>query len=100
MAKHFSKGLKAKIFNRDGNKCRLCDNDYPKIRLQIDHIRPMSLGGDATFENGMVVCDTCNRLKSTYFGDGLIDKILWAEQRFNFYKRIYKLQTGKDYGGK
>lgn len=100
MAKHFSKKLKQQIFERDGNKCRLCDNEFPVSRLQVDHIKPQSLGGEASMENGIIACDTCNRLKSTFHGEGLIGKIKWAEEKVRFYKRIYKLQTGIEYDGR
>ncbi len=48
------------IFERDGYKCRICKKDED---LTIDHIVPMSKGGDNTKDNLQVLCMKCNQFK-------------------------------------
>ena len=60
------------VFERDGWRCQLCDCSSPK-RLrgtyhpsapELDHIKPLSKGGEHTMENTQLLCRTCNIMKS------------------------------------
>jgi len=60
------------VFERDGWRCQLCDCSSPK-RLrgtyhpsapELDHIKPLSKGGEHTMENTQLLCRTCNMMKS------------------------------------
>lgn len=60
--RHVSKELRGEVLERDERKCRKCgaaDN------LEIDHIIPVSLGGESTPDNLQVLCRSCNRAKRT-----------------------------------
>jgi len=48
---------------RDGFACMYCGAS-DKIRLEIDHIIPVSRGGKSTFENCVASCKACNHKKS------------------------------------
>ena len=48
------------IFNRDGEKCKYCGTTK---NLTLDHIFPVSKGGEDTFENLQVLCRSCNSKK-------------------------------------
>lgn len=53
--------VRAAIFERDGNICSYCTTqDGP---FELDHIIPVSRGGDNTAENLCVSCAPCNRSK-------------------------------------
>lgn len=54
--------------NKFDNKCFLCDSTS---NLQIDHIIPITLGGDNSEENIQVLCKLCNCKKGgkRYKGD-------------------------------
>lgn len=44
--------------------CKICSKPTPLDRGEPDHIKPHSLGGLTTVENGQWTCITCNRSKS------------------------------------
>lgn len=51
---------RARVFNRDGNKCLKCGSTK---RLTIDHILPLSLGGSNKQFNLQTLCRSCNQEK-------------------------------------
>ncbi|GAB4443724.1 MAG: DEAD/DEAH box helicase family protein [Anaerolineae bacterium] len=55
---------KKQIKQRDGNRCLACGASGKGVRLQIDHIRPVNLGGPTTVENSQTLCSVCNREKN------------------------------------
>ena len=57
----FSASDKAKILERDGYKCVICGKGIKDgIDLQVDHIKPKELGGNATISNGQTLCASHN----------------------------------------
>ena len=52
--------LRNEIFNRDGNKCVLCNS---KKNLCLDHIIPFSKGGKTEKNNLQTLCNDCNTNK-------------------------------------
>ena len=67
------------IFKRDGWRCRLCGRelrdttDSTDMRAAtIDHIVPLSKGGDDTAENVQAACRGCNSLKGNRGGGQLL----------------------------
>ncbi|OEU71741.1 MAG: hypothetical protein BA863_06600 [Desulfovibrio sp. S3730MH75] len=59
-SRHISKALRSKIMDRDGNKCTGCES---LNNLEIDHIVPISRGGESVENNLQVLCRSCNRKK-------------------------------------
>lgn len=53
-----------KLKKKLGEQCVFC-NCNNKLVLTIDHILPLSRGGEDTDENKQVACVTCNRLKGS-----------------------------------
>lgn len=49
-----------RIFERDGFRCQYCGGTPPTVILQIDHIHPVSKGGDNDEENLVTSCMRCN----------------------------------------
>ncbi len=52
-----SKGLRTKIFLKYESKCAFCGSID---KLEIDHIKPVSQGGDNSEDNLRVLCQSCN----------------------------------------
>lgn len=72
LQKHYRFGeWNARLGLEQDFQCVYCAKDFLESfdsynSWQWDHIFPLSLGGDDTFENIAVCCKTCNWLKGTY----------------------------------
>lgn len=62
--KSISKKLRFELFKRDSFSCQYCGSTPPNSILEIDHINPISLGGDNSIDNLITSCFDCNRGKS------------------------------------
>lgn len=59
------------VFDRDGWLCRACSiptpkelrGEYAHNSPELDHVIPLSRGGDHSFENTQCLCRSCNLLK-------------------------------------
>lgn len=56
-----TKTLRKRIYDRDGNRCLNCGSTE---NLSIDHIIPLSKGGQTIIQNLQTLCLTCNLKKS------------------------------------
>ncbi len=56
--------MRFEIFKRDGFACRYCGNHPPDVLLEVDHLNPLSAGGDNDEMNLVTACAGCNRGKS------------------------------------
>lgn len=68
---------RARILERDGYKCRCCSATEG---LCIDHIFPVSRGGDSSDDNLQVLCSPCNTKKGNKIND---EKKNTRERRIN-----------------
>jgi hypothetical protein len=60
----FTQAEKNEILKRDGYKCVVCGLGREHgLDLHVDHIKPRSLGGQGTVENGQVLCAPHNFVK-------------------------------------
>lgn len=66
MAKRKSLGKKIRfeVFKRDSFTCQYCGQSAPQVILEVDHIIPVSKGGDNALTNLITSCRDCNRGKS------------------------------------
>ena len=73
IARGMSPQLRNEILERNGFSCQQCGatahdpdpfNPVRKLRLHIDHIVPISQGGDDSRENLRVLCSACNEGRS------------------------------------
>jgi hypothetical protein len=59
--KPISKSVRFEVFKRDSFTCQYCGNKAPDIILHIDHIQPISKGGDELdITNLITSCSDCN----------------------------------------
>ena len=54
--------VRREVWRRDGGKCVKCGS---RINLEYDHIIPVTRGGSNTARNIELLCETCNRSKSS-----------------------------------
>ena len=60
---HITEIEKQELFDRYGRKCLCCKRPEGAVELTIDHVIPLSRGGENTIENAQVLCRGCNAVK-------------------------------------
>ncbi len=64
-----------KIFERDGYRCRYCGKQLTRFTATLDHVKPVSAGGDNSYDNVATACLACNSKKTGKpLGDFLADR--------------------------
>lgn len=61
--KTLSKKTRFEIFKRDSFTCQYCGKSAPDVILHVDHIMPISKGGDDDITNLITSCESCNQGK-------------------------------------
>lgn len=67
--KAISKKVRFEVFKRDSFKCQYCGKSAPDVILHVDHIKPVSAGGNNAMTNLITSCFDCNMGKK----DRLLD---------------------------
>ena len=64
--KNFAATLRMKVFKRDGSTCQICGRSSGNggVALEVDHIVPLSKGGETILDNLQTLCRDCNVGKS------------------------------------
>ena len=86
MPRNISSGyfaLRWEVLKRDAFTCQYCGRSAPDVKLEVDHIIPVSEGGTDTKDNLITACYSCNRGKSAL---SLRDKFTGMSR--TFVKRI------------
>lgn len=60
-----SRRLRFEILRRDGHACRYCGAMAPDVKLTIDHVIPVALGGSDEPRNLVTACADCNSGKTS-----------------------------------
>ena len=76
--KGITKRIRFEIFKRDSFTCQYCGMKAPDVVLQVDHVHPVSKGGDNEILNLITSCDACNSGKGA---KRLDDKSVIQKQR-------------------
>jgi hypothetical protein len=82
--KAISKRLRFEIYRRDNHTCRYCGASAPGVKLTVDHVIPVTLGGSDEPFNLVTACTDCNNGKSSIAPDSPIvegvadDTLRWA----------------------
>jgi hypothetical protein len=78
------KRLRYEIFRRDNHTCRYCGAKAPEVKITVDHVLPVVLGGTDTPENLVTACSDCNSGKTSTTPDAPLvadvseDALRWA----------------------
>lgn len=67
-----SRRLRFEVLRRDGYTCRYCGGKAPDVTLTVDHVVPVTLGGDDDPRNLVTACADCNAGKSSIAPDSPI----------------------------
>lgn len=62
--KALTKKTRFEVFKRDGFTCQYCGSVPPSVVLEVDHVTPVSKGGDNDIHNLTTSCFDCNRGKT------------------------------------
>ncbi|MBI4336726.1 MAG: HNH endonuclease [Chloroflexi bacterium] len=52
------------VYERDNYQCRYCGLEVTDKGATLDHVKPVSMGGDNSLENLVTCCLTCNAIKA------------------------------------
>lgn len=74
-----SKRLRFEILRRDNHACRYCGATAPDVKLTVDHVVPVALGGTDEPSNLATACESCNSGKSATPADAAIVDDVKAE---------------------
>ncbi len=65
-----SDAMRFKVFKRDNYTCQICGVKKGEgVELEVDHIIPISKGGETRMDNLQTLCKRCNRGKGVNFMD-------------------------------
>lgn len=67
-----SKRLRYEILRRDNYACRYCGASAPGVKLTVDHVVPVALGGTDEATNLATSCGPCNAGKSSAAPDAAL----------------------------
>jgi Restriction endonuclease len=79
-----NKRTRFEVLKRDNHTCRYCGATAPDVKLHIDHVTPVALGGTDTTDNLVAACVDCNLGKASTspaaetVADVAQDAIRWA----------------------
>lgn len=95
--KAISKKTRFDIFKRDDFTCQYCGQKPPAVVLEVDHVMPVSKGGDNEKENLVTSCFDCNRGKGAGVIDGSyinasdrLEEMREREEQLKAYERALK----------
>ena len=85
-----------KVFDTYNGHCAYCGTRVTFRGMQIDHVKPLAIGGEDTFENMLPACRSCNHYKAT------MDVEKFREYLSGIPKRVRRddiaFQVGERYG--
>ena len=64
------------VYNHSKGRCSICGKPINIEEMTIDHIIPLSRGGDGSFSNVQATCYSCNLMKHNLTNDEFMRK-LW-----------------------
>lgn len=52
------------VYLRDNYTCQYCHKEFPRRKLTLDHVQPLSRGGTNSWGNVVAACGPCNNKKA------------------------------------
>lgn len=94
LRKPIPKKLREQVINRFYGKCGYCGQRPEK--LQVDHMKPVAMGGTNEIENLMPACASCNNYKIVYDVEGFRREL--GEQICRLRKRSVNFRLAERFG--
>lgn len=88
--KTYSEDTRKLVYLNANGRCELCGRKILLDDMSLDHIRPLSMGGEDDVENLACTCYSCNTLKGNILPDDFFERI----------SLIYLYQMEKKYKSK
>jgi hypothetical protein len=70
-----STARRKEIYSRDKGACYVCNKELIFSKIELDHLIPVSRGGDSSPSNVAVSCRDCNRSRGSRIGIDQLRKI-------------------------
>jgi hypothetical protein len=78
-----SKRTRFEVLRRDNHTCRYCGSVAPDVKITVDHVTPITLGGGDSSDNLVAACWDCNAGKaSTDLGSPLVADVAEDARRW------------------
>lgn len=74
-------GIRFQVLQNDNHTCRYCGRTPPDVKLVIDHLLPVKLGGTDELNNLITSCEECNSGKSAKLIDAMSNGLSRDEWR-------------------
>ncbi len=71
-AQKLPRRLRYEVLRRDNHTCRYCGASAPDVKLTVDHVLPVALGGKHEASNLVTACHDCNAGKASTSPDDAI----------------------------
>lgn len=88
--KIYSQDTRQLIYERAEGRCELCGRKILFEDMTLDHVKPLSMGGEDNVNNLSCTCEPCNFFKGNILPDTFFERI----------SLIYLYQMEKKYRGK
>lgn len=81
------RAVRYQVLRRDNHACRYCGATAPEVKIVVDHVTPVVLGGSNAPDNLVAACQPCNSGKAATPPDAALvadvseDALRWARAR-------------------
>ena len=93
--KSYSDDVRKLIYIKAGGRCELCGRKILLDDMTLDHVNPLSMGGDDDVENLSCTCYPCNLFKGnilpTNFYERITDIFMYQMERQNSHNLKWKI---------
>ena len=80
------------INSRYNSECKYCKRILRVNNYQLDHVIPISKGGNSNKENLQILCQSCNRIKGSFSEKNLLILFEWLERQDKDFARDLKIR--------
>ena len=93
--KSYSDDVRKLIYIKAGGRCELCGRKILLDDMTLDHVNPLSMGGDDDVENLSCTCYPCNLFKGNIlpsdFYERITDIFMYQMERQNSHNLKWKI---------